>query len=854
MKRRSTESRSRLLLRGLAPATGILVFLLALAVLHRELSAYGYRQIANGIRALPAGSLLSGLGLTLVSIVVLTTYDALALRYVHRPLAYSKAAFASFVGYAFSLVQGSPLLTGAPVRSRLYAYWELSTEEIGRIVAFDGATTWIGLLAVAGGTLLLVPAGLPVGIPVWATRALGLACVAVLVCYAIWTFVASEPLRIVSWELPLPPPGLAAGQLVAGISDWLVGAGVLYVLLPSGHGLPFVHFVAIFTLALALGQMSLIPGGLGVFEAAFLVLLPESVRPGSLIPSLVAYRGIYHLLPLILASAVLALHEVGRRRDAMQRTVDTFGRGVSLVAPLTLSALVFIAGVVLLITGALPAPRERLAGLGRQLPLSVIELSHFLGSLVGAGLLIVAWGLRQRLDAAYRLTLVLLGAGAALSVVRGLGWIQALGLLVILAILLPARSEFFRKASVTAELPSRRWAGLVGIVLAGTVWLGLFVHRQVDLEATLWWEFTLRGDAPRFLRATLGAVAIVLLYGLSRVLRPAGPGPEEGIPPEVEAVVETSDRAHAMLVHLGDKRVLPSESGRAFVMYAVEGRSWIALGDPIGDAEEFDELIWRFRSAAHRYAGWPVFYQARPDFLSLYADIGLGAVKLGEEAYVPLEGFGLEGGARKGLRRTVRKVEGEGATFEILPPEGVGPVLPELREISEAWLEEKKSREKGFSLGFFSEEYLFRTPIAVLRTEGKLVAFANILASGSGAELSADLMRYGPGAPASAMEYLFIRLMLWGTSQGYARFSLGMAPLAGLEDRPLAPMWNRLGAAMFRYGGHFYNFRGLRAYKEKFDPVWEPRYLVTPGGLAFPRIVANVATLIGGGVRGVLTR
>ena len=115
-------------------------------------------------------------------------------------------------------------------------------------------------------------------------------------------------------------------------------------------------------------------------------------------------------------------------------------------------------------------------------------------------------------------------------------------------------------------------------------------------------------------------------------------------------------------------------------------------------------------------------------------------------------------------------------------------------------------------------------------------------------------MRYANDAPRGVMEYLFIELMLWGRASGFAECTLGMAPLAGLGDRALAPLWNRAGAWLFRHGEHFYNFQGLRQYKEKFDPVWRPRYLASPGGLALPRILTNVATLIAGGVSGLVTR
>lgn len=108
-------------------------------------------------------------------------------------------------------------------------------------------------------------------------------------------------------------------------------------------------------------------------------------------------------------------------------------------------------------------------------------------------------------------------------------------------------------------------------------------------------------------------------------------------------------------------------------------------------------------------------------------------------------------------------------------------------------------------------------------------------------------MRYRPSGPSGVMDFLFIKLMLWGRTEGYEWFNLGMAPLSGLEIGPLAPLWNRVGTLVFRHGEHFYNFQGLRQYKEKFDPQWEPKYLASPGGLRLPRILANVATLVAGG-------
>ena len=115
-------------------------------------------------------------------------------------------------------------------------------------------------------------------------------------------------------------------------------------------------------------------------------------------------------------------------------------------------------------------------------------------------------------------------------------------------------------------------------------------------------------------------------------------------------------------------------------------------------------------------------------------------------------------------------------------------------------------------------------------------------------------MRYHRDAPKGVMEALFVHLMQWGRKQGYHWFTLGMAPLSGFEQSPVAPLWNRIGAFLYEHGEAVYNFQGLRGFKEKFDPTWEPHYLAYPGGLHLPRILADVAALIAGGYRRVFLR
>jgi phosphatidylglycerol lysyltransferase len=499
----------------------------------------------------------------------------------------------------------------------------------------------------------------------------------------------------------------------------------------------------------------------------------------------------------------------------------------------------------------------RLAWLEKFLPLSVLEISHFLGSLVGIGLLLLARGLLRRLDAAYVLTAALLACGVAFSLLKGLDYEEAIAMLVLLGVLLPCRRHFYRKASLFSQRFDPGWIILIVTVLICAVWLGMFSYKHVEYSNDLWWRFTFYGNAPRFLRTMVGSVAVILFFGLAKLLSPGSPklpATRDEDLNKVMIIVRTSYKTYANLALLGDKTFLFSQNGNAFIMYGIEGRSWVGMGDPIGQVEEYAELVWSFREMCDRYDGWPVFYEVEPENIYLYLDLGLTLLKLGEQGRVPLENFALKGSARKGLRYTSHKLEREGCIFEVVPTEGVPSLLPELKHISDTWLAGKAAREKGFSLGFFDSDYLKRFPVGIVRRDGKIIAFANIWAGSRKREVSIDLMRYLPEAPRGVMEYLFVELMLWGRQEKYRLFNLGMAPLSGIHDHALAPLWNRLGAFVFRHGEHFYNLKGLRQYKDKFDPEWEPRYLACPGGLVLPRILTNIASLISGGLKGVISR
>jgi phosphatidylglycerol lysyltransferase len=852
-------------LRWLWPAIVLLLVAGAIYILHGELREYRYHDIMRELAAVPAARLGLAAFWTAVAYAILPGYDAVALAYVGRRLPLPWIAFSSFTSYALSHTLGFSLVTGGSVRYRFWSAWGLSPAEIAQAVSFVGATFTLGIVTVSGVALLLEPAGMTasIGLPVPLMRPLGVALLAAVAAWLVWSAARREPLRVFGFEFPVPSARLAGAQIVIAAADWAAATAVLYVLLPwerAPGGAPgFTAFLGIFLLAQFAGLLSHVPGGVGVFETLVVLLLRPFLPASAVVGALLAYRAIYYLAPFTLGIAMLVGHEAHRQRERVALVAGVAGRWIPAALPTVLSTTTFLGGAILLFSGATPSVRGRVSALDALLPLGVIELSHFLGSLAGAGLLVLAWALRRRLDAAWGATVVLLGVGIVASLFKGLDWEEALALSAVLALLVPSRKAFYRKAALTSEPFSPEWIVAMAIVIGVTLWLGAFSFKHVEYSTELWWRFRTHGDAPRFLRATVGVLGALVVFALMRLMRHA---PGEPTPPTVAElekagrVVAAQPHTDASLALLGDKSLLFSDDDSAFLMYGVEKRSWVALGDPIGAPERWDELAWRFREMADEHGGWTVFYQASPDALPIYIDLGLTLLKLGEEARVPLAAFSLDGGNRKGMRRTVKEVERTGAAFEIVPAAGAAALMPELRRVSDAWLEEKRTREKSFSLGRFDESYLAHFPLGLIRREagGPIVAFANIWRTDSREELSVDLMRHTPDAPRGVMEYLFIQMLLWGQHEGYGWFSLGMAPLSGLEPHPLGPRWTRLASLLFRHGEHFYNFRGLRQYKEKFDPVWAPRYLASPGGLVLPRVLTNVAALISGGLRGVVAR
>ncbi|MBP9837199.1 MAG: bifunctional lysylphosphatidylglycerol flippase/synthetase MprF [Proteobacteria bacterium] len=826
----------------------VLLFSFALYVLHRELGSYQYSQIIAQLRNIPQAQVIKALGLTILSYLVLTLYDFIAITYVGKKLPYRKIAMASFVGYTFSHNLGFSMVTGGAARFRLFSLWGLSSIEIAQAIAYSGIVFWIGFCFLTGFVILVDPPTLPIDFfqSSISLRVLGAVLFSSSIfIYYIWV-VKQREICIKSWIFVAPRSEIFLSGILVACIDWILAASVTYVLLPKSS-VSFVHFVGIFQLSQVTGLVSNVPGGLGVFEAMVLLFFGHAAKKDALIGALLVYRLVYYILPLCTSLTLFLIHELLHNFKMLAKVTDRVHKHLSSCVPLILAVLTFVSGGVLLFSSATPAIEDRIAWLKDVLPLLFVELSHFSGSVIGVTLLILARGLYLRLNASYWLALVLTSLGAAVSLFKGFDFEEAILLLTIFYLLFISKKYFYRKTKILDETFSFTWFLFTALVLVAVVWLVFFRYKHVEYSHSLWWELSFYSDAPRSLRATLGAFCFLLLFAVLKLLTPARPvadlTPIEELV-EVKSLLPEIPQTYSALSLLGDKQYVFSNDKKSFIMYATEGRSWIAMGDPLGNENNFPELIWNFREQSDEVAADCVFYEVSSKYLPLYIDIGLDFLKLGEEAIINLQEFNLDGKKRASLRHSRNKLRNEDWKLVIKDESQFAEVLPQITAISNSWLKEKSIREKSFSLGNFNPEYLKNFPIALIQKGEQIIAFANIWKGNGKYELSVDLMRHSQSAPNGVMDFLFIELMLWGKEQGYERFNLGMAPFSGLDPHQLAPLWNKIGRILYKHGEKYYNFQGLRKYKEKFDPVWEQKYLAAPGGLNLARVMTNIATVV----------
>lgn len=279
-------------------------------------SEIDWREVASSLQQLPLPVLAVAAAMALASHLLISCFDLLGRHYTGHRLPAPTVVGVNAISYAFNLNLGS-LVGGVAFRFRLYSRLGLRNGVIARIMSLSMLTNWLGYLLVGGLIFMLSPPPLPDGWKIGADALpfLGAALVAVVAVYAALCLrMPGRTLTVRGHELAVPGWRMAVLQLAMSSTNWLIMGGIVWTLLEGR--VDYVEIVAVLLIAAIAGVITHVPAGLGVLEAVFVALLAGQVPQGELLAALLAYRGLYYLVPLGVATVGYAVIESRARKTA----------------------------------------------------------------------------------------------------------------------------------------------------------------------------------------------------------------------------------------------------------------------------------------------------------------------------------------------------------------------------------------------------------------------------------------------------------------------------------------------------------------------------------------------------------
>ncbi|WP_415335530.1 phosphatidylglycerol lysyltransferase domain-containing protein, partial [Clostridium perfringens] len=450
---------------------------------------------------------------------------------------------------------------------------------------------------------------------------------------------------------------------------------------------------------------------------------------------------------------------------------------------------------------------------------------------------------------AYYVTLTLLIVGGAFAFIKDLDYKEGIFILGVIILLILSKKSFYRKS---IPIKVTKLSGILIVLSIVMIIFANFIHKfNIHFSKNYKYYIDFFHSTKGYLRIALFTyISFIIFVIIWYLTMPKIEDDKRYMDADLEKISKFFKEIDygtifSHLVYLKDKKVFWANEGESLIMYSKYKDKIIVLGDPIATKENLYSCIEEFQAFTNLYGYDVVFYEIEEKNFSIYHDAGYYFFKLGEEARIDLEEFNLIGSKKSAFRNTLRRVEREGYSFSIIEPPFNNEVVSQLKEISDKWLGDRK--EKGFSLGWFSEDYIQRSPIAILKNEeeNKIMGFVTIMDANDGGETVAiDLMRIDKDAPNASMDYLMLNLFLTFKEKGYKYFSLGEAPLSNVGFNTHSHLQEKLARLVYNSGNIFYSFDGLRRYKSKFSPIWQPRYLAYPKFMSLPEVFINLCLLI----------
>lgn len=292
----------------------IAFFAIVAYLLFTQARSIEWDEVFVTVRRRSVGELLSASLAAAASYVLYSCFDLLGRHATGHRLPVPQVMTINFVSYAFNLNMGA-LVGGVAFRYRLYSRFGLDAGVVTRVLVMSMLTNWLGYLLLGGLVFWWSPLALPPG---WKLGTLGLRVfgfamvVAVVAFLLLCAFARKRTWRIRGHEVSLPSLRMALLQLLMSSANWLLIAGTVFLLLQQKIDFPTV--LGVLLIGAIAGVITHVPAGLGVLEVVFVALLSHQLQRSELLAALLAYRAIYYLAPLAVATLVYLSIEARKKK------------------------------------------------------------------------------------------------------------------------------------------------------------------------------------------------------------------------------------------------------------------------------------------------------------------------------------------------------------------------------------------------------------------------------------------------------------------------------------------------------------------------------------------------------------
>lgn len=820
-----------------------LLFIFVIYRLKGELSTIDFKSTMTAFRHLDSIQLALLIFSGLISVSILSLYDFVLAKRLNLEIKYLKLFNVSFIANALNAVIGFGGMIGAGLRLLTYRNYTEDDKMLIKVISMMLLSMISGMSILSLGILFnIFPNTHAFDHYTWYRTGIFIITL-YLPIFLIYTFI--KPVNNDKFL------GLIF-TLVSSI-EWLAASGVFYLIFKFIHiDVQYSLIIGIFVIAALAGLLSMVPGGFGAFDLMILIGFKSiGISEEKILLALVIYRAVYYFVPFLVAMVLstfefkgLAKKQFGERFEDNKYfapAIETSSlflnllRDVLVYLPaIALGILSFITGFVFLMTNSI------------LINDAIFDVQHntytFLSSLFTLACLLLMINAKGVMHDTRRAHIISIIAATVILIILFLtfgNWLVYIWIAVLILLLFIGNMNI---KMIKRPITLMR-AGLTLLfsvtILSLNSWLiriqlsELLAQDSIDFDGNLMRNYFLF-----FIVATILLVGLISYFFNKKYI--ANIAMEVSEEQRAQIIDNYGGNFVSHLHYSTDKSYFINQDEDAFIMFQTHYDTIFVLGDPIGNKQSFRDLLYDFYSQANYYGYEIIFYQVKPDYLPLYHDFGNIFFKLGEEAVIPLKDFTISGKKKRAFRATVNKFESQGYFYEIVHPPFSSDFVNRLQSVSDEWLDGRS--EMNFSVGSFNEYYLNKAPVGVIRNEEDIIGFVSFMPTNYDHSISVDMIRWKENE-FQMMDGLYLNTML-SVKEQYDNFNMGMAPLSNVGSHKYAFYRERFAGRIFETISHIYSFKGLRNYKEKFNPNWQPRYLVYKKGNSLLTSMVRVSYLI----------